>query len=163
MSVEQSQIDRPAAEAQQLLSRLIRFNTVNPPGEELPLQEHLASHLAQAGFECELLGAQPQRPNLIARLRSGREGPTLCYLGHVDTVLADPTASRRPRPMLSGDLPSPANPPEACRFHTRCPKAQERCTLEEPVLEDKGTGTRAACHFPLTREELAAIGVRSAR
>ena len=90
MSVEQSQIGRPAAEAQQLLSRLIRFNTVNPPGDELPLQEHLASHLAQAGFDCELLGAQPQRPNLIARLRSGREGPTLCYLGHVDTVLADP-------------------------------------------------------------------------
>ena len=90
MSVEQSQIGRPAAEAQQLLSQLIRFNTVNPPGDELPLQEHLASHLAQAGFDCELLGAQPQRPNLIARLRSGREGPTLCYLGHVDTVLADP-------------------------------------------------------------------------
>ena len=77
--------------------------------------------------------------------------------------VADPTASRGPRPLLSGDVPSPANPPKACRFHTRCPKAQERCTLEEPVLEDKGTGTRAACHFPLTREELAAIGVRSAR
>ena len=77
--------------------------------------------------------------------------------------VADPTASRRPRPLLSGDLPSPANPPEACRFHTRCPKAQERCALEEPPLEDKGRGARAACHFPLTREELAAIGVRSAR
>jgi acetylornithine deacetylase/succinyl-diaminopimelate desuccinylase-like protein len=91
VSVEQSQIGRPAAEAQQLLSQLIRFNTVNPPGGELALQEHLASYLAQAGFDCELLGAQPERPNLIARLRSGREGPTLCYLGHVDTVLADPS------------------------------------------------------------------------
>jgi acetylornithine deacetylase/succinyl-diaminopimelate desuccinylase-like protein len=90
MSVEQSQIGRPAAEAQQLLSRLIRFNTVNPPGDELPLQEHLASHLTQAGFACELLGARRERPNLIARLRSRRDGPTLCYLGHVDTVLADP-------------------------------------------------------------------------
>jgi acetylornithine deacetylase/succinyl-diaminopimelate desuccinylase-like protein len=90
MSVEQSQIGRPAAEAQQLLSRLIRFNTVNPPGDELQLQEHLASHLTQAGFGCELLGARPERPNLVARLRSGRDGPTLCYLGHVDTVLADP-------------------------------------------------------------------------
>jgi peptide/nickel transport system ATP-binding protein/oligopeptide transport system ATP-binding protein len=77
--------------------------------------------------------------------------------------VADPTASRGPRALLSGDVPSPANPPKACRFHTRCPKAQERCKVEEPALEDKDGGTRAACHFPLTREELLAIGVRSAR
>ena len=77
--------------------------------------------------------------------------------------VADPAASRGPRALLRGDVPSPANPPTACRFHTRCPKARERCTLEEPTLQDKGSGTRAACHFPLTREELAAIGVRSAR
>jgi acetylornithine deacetylase/succinyl-diaminopimelate desuccinylase-like protein len=82
----------PAAEAEELLSRLIRFNTVNPPGEERAAQEYLAEHLAGAGFACELLGAEPGRPNLVARLRSseGGEGPTLCYLGHVDTVLADP-------------------------------------------------------------------------
>jgi peptide/nickel transport system ATP-binding protein/oligopeptide transport system ATP-binding protein len=73
----------------------------------------------------------------------------------------DPSASAGERPMLSGDVPSPANPPSACRFHTRCPKAQERCSVEEPLLEDKGTGTRAACHFPLTPEEIAQIGVRS--
>jgi peptide/nickel transport system ATP-binding protein/oligopeptide transport system ATP-binding protein len=77
--------------------------------------------------------------------------------------VADPAAARRERPLLSGDVPSPANPPKACRFHTRCPKAQERCTQEEPALERTGSGTHAACHFPLTREELAAIGVRSAR
>ncbi len=79
-----------AGETQRLLRDLIRFNTVNPPGAELPAQEHLAAHLAQAGFECELLGAEPGRPNLVARLRGERDGPTLCYLGHVDTVLADP-------------------------------------------------------------------------
>ena len=102
MSVEQSQIGRPAAETRQLLSQLIRFNTVNPPGNERPLQEHLSSYLAQAGFDCELLGAKPERPNLLARLRSGREGPTLYYLGHVDTVLADPAEwSHGP---WSGDL-----------------------------------------------------------
>ena len=77
--------------------------------------------------------------------------------------VADPAASRGPRALLRGDVPSPANPPKACRFHTRCPKAQERCTVEEPALADKGGGTRAACHFPLTPEELVAIGVRSAR
>lgn len=90
----------PAAkEAEELLSRLIRFDTVNPPGNERPAQEYLAAHLREAGFHCELLGAEPDRPNLIARLRAdgappagepAGDGPTLCYLGHVDTVLANP-------------------------------------------------------------------------
>jgi oligopeptide/dipeptide ABC transporter ATP-binding protein len=77
--------------------------------------------------------------------------------------IADPSARKDERTLLSGDVPSPANPPRACRFHTRCPKAQELCSIEDPPLEDKGTGTDAACHFPLSREEVAAIGVRSAR
>ncbi len=89
----------PAAkEAEELLSRLIGFDTVNPPGNERPAQEYLAEHLSAAGFQCELLGAEPGRPNLIARLRAdgatpadepSSDGPTLCYLGHVDTVLAN--------------------------------------------------------------------------
>ena len=76
--------------------------------------------------------------------------------------VADPSRKGQDRHLLSGDVPSPANPPSACRFHTRCPKAQERCSIEEPLLVDKGSGTRAACHFPLTREEVPQIGVRSA-
>ena len=76
-------------EARELLGELLRFNTVNPPGNERPAQEYLAKLLSEAGFECELLGAEPQRPNLVARLRGAEPGPTLCYLGHVDTVLAD--------------------------------------------------------------------------
>jgi len=79
----------PAVDALGLLRDLIRFDTVNPPGAERPAQEHLAAHLRAAGFECELLGAEPDRPNLVARLRGEHEGPTLCYLGHIDTVLAD--------------------------------------------------------------------------
>jgi acetylornithine deacetylase/succinyl-diaminopimelate desuccinylase-like protein len=90
----------PAAEATELLKRLIRFDTVNPPGNERAAQEYLRDYLTEAGFECELLGAEPDRPNLVARLRAGESpihpdresthpGPTLCYLGHVDTVLAD--------------------------------------------------------------------------
>jgi oligopeptide/dipeptide ABC transporter ATP-binding protein len=66
----------------------------------------------------------------------------------------DPVAGKRERQLLSGDVPSPANPPSACRFHTRCPKAQELCSQDEPPLEDKGNSTRAACHFPLTEEEV---------
>jgi oligopeptide/dipeptide ABC transporter ATP-binding protein len=66
-----------------------------------------------------------------------------------------PAEGRRERHLLSGDVPSPANPPQACRFHTRCPKAQEICSREEPPLENKGAGGLAACHFPLTEEEIA--------
>jgi acetylornithine deacetylase/succinyl-diaminopimelate desuccinylase-like protein len=86
----------PTTEAQELLHGLIRFNTVNPPGNERPAQEFLAEHLSAAGFQCELLGAEPGRPNPGAALPGERAaggragGPTLCYLGHVDTVLADP-------------------------------------------------------------------------
>jgi acetylornithine deacetylase/succinyl-diaminopimelate desuccinylase-like protein len=97
-----------AADATALLQRLIRFDTVNPPGAERTAIEHLRDVLAQAGFECELLAAEPERPNLVARLRAqdgargGDDGPTLCYLGHVDTVLAD--ASEWTRDPWSGDL-----------------------------------------------------------
>jgi acetylornithine deacetylase/succinyl-diaminopimelate desuccinylase-like protein len=72
-----------------LLRRLIRFNTVNPPGGEQAAQEFLRELLEGAGFECELLSAVEGRPNLVARLRGASDGPRLCYLGHVDTVLAD--------------------------------------------------------------------------
>jgi acetylornithine deacetylase/succinyl-diaminopimelate desuccinylase-like protein len=127
MSIQQSQISPQAGEAQELLQQLIRFNTVNPPGNERPAQEFLADHLTAAGFQCELLGAEPGRPNLLARLpaaastvpdpgqkdasgaRAGvahesevAPGPTLCYLGHVDTVLADP--AEWTRDPWSGDI-----------------------------------------------------------
>jgi len=77
--------------------------------------------------------------------------------------VADPAHHGEQRRLLSGDVPSPANPPSACRFHTRCPKAQELCSTQEPLLEEMDSGTRAACHFPLTHEEVEEIGVRSAR
>ncbi len=67
----------------------------------------------------------------------------------------DPTGSRRERQLLTGDVPSPANPPSACRFHTRCPKAQPLCSQDDPPLESKGATGIAACHFPLTDEEIA--------
>jgi oligopeptide/dipeptide ABC transporter ATP-binding protein len=55
---------------------------------------------------------------------------------------------QRQRIILKGDLPSPINVPSGCRFHTRCPLAQEICRVEEPPLIDKtGSGHYAACHF----------------
>jgi acetylornithine deacetylase/succinyl-diaminopimelate desuccinylase-like protein len=80
------------AAAVELLGELIRIDTSNPPGNERPVQELLADRLREAGFECELLAAgDPERPNLVARLRGEQAGPTLCYLGHADTVPADPS------------------------------------------------------------------------
>src|SRR4029077_19925392 len=66
----------------------------------------------------------------------------------------DPGGGKRERALLAGDVPSPATPPPACRFHTRCPKVQDLCREDEPLLHDKGTGSIAACHFPLSREEV---------
>ena len=77
-------------EAVELLRELIRFDTVNPPGAEAQAVDHLHRLLAGAGFDCELLARDPARPNLLARLRADADGPTLGYLGHVDTVLATP-------------------------------------------------------------------------
>ena len=84
--------DTLGREAVQLLSELIRFNTVNPPGNERAAQEHAARILSGAGFEVELLDAAPERTNLIARLPGKAPGPILAYISHMDTVPADPSA-----------------------------------------------------------------------
>jgi len=63
---------------------------------------------------------------------------------------------QKQRQVLGGDVPSPANPPSACRFHTRCPKFVEgHCDVEEPLLDAKDGGNLAACHYPLTDQEVA--------
>ena len=85
-----------------LLQQLLRHRTVNPPGDERVLQEELAAELRDAGFEVELLGRTPERPNLVARLRGHADGPVLGLLSHVDTVLANPDEWQRDP--WSGDL-----------------------------------------------------------
>ena len=76
-------------ETTEVLARLVRFNTVNPPGNEREAIDYLEGYVARAGFQTRVLGATEQRPNLIADLHGEQPGPTLCFLGHVDTVLAD--------------------------------------------------------------------------
>ena len=82
-------------ETTEVLQRLVRFNTVNPPGDERACQEHLAGLLGNAGLEVTLAGRTEERPNLVARLRGTGDGPTLCLLSHVDTVYATPEDWRR--------------------------------------------------------------------
>ncbi|KAA2261121.1 ATP-binding cassette domain-containing protein [Solihabitans fulvus] len=63
--------------------------------------------------------------------------------------IPDPARERaRPRVPLTGDLPSPLDPPTGCPFNTRCPKAADRCRVERPVLRAHATGHDVACHYP---------------
>ena len=62
--------------------------------------------------------------------------------------IPDPSAERRrKRIVLTGDIPSPVDPPSGCRFHTRCPLAFERCRVEDPAFTDYGGGHFTACHW----------------
>lgn len=71
--------------------------------------------------------------------------------GLLDAVpVPDPAEARSRRGrQVTGELPSPVNPPSGCRFRTRCPRAQDLCANVEPLLEDFGVTHQAACHFPL--------------
>ena len=89
-------------DAVSLLRDLIRINTVNPPGNERAAQEMLRDLLTEAGFECDLLCMEPDRPNLVARLRGREEGPSMALICHVDTVPAEP--SEWTHDPWSGDL-----------------------------------------------------------
>ncbi|GFZ98493.1 ABC transporter ATP-binding protein [Paenibacillus marchantiophytorum] len=60
--------------------------------------------------------------------------------------IADPTFKRE-KIILKGDIPSPLDPPSGCKFHTRCPLAQEVCQAERPALRDLGAGHLVACHL----------------
>ena len=80
-------------------------------------------------------------------------------------LVADPdSAAGRQRIILTGDVPSPINPPSGCRFHPRCPKAQDNCATDEPALETKAgdpPAHRTACHYPVQQgEALARTGRR---
>ena len=76
-------------EVTDLLSRLIRIDTTNPPGNETAAAELLREYLEASGVECELYARVPERANLVARIRGTGNGPTLLFLSHTDVVFAE--------------------------------------------------------------------------
>ncbi|TQK53935.1 peptide/nickel transport system ATP-binding protein [Brevibacillus sp. AG162] len=86
----------------------------------------------------------------IARTDDLFAQPLHPYTSALLSAIPKPTPHRRQeRIVLQGDVPSPANPPSGCRFHPRCPMAQERCSKEIPELIEVGQDRQVACHFPL--------------
>jgi acetylornithine deacetylase/succinyl-diaminopimelate desuccinylase-like protein len=88
-------------EVTDLLQRLIRVDTTNPPGNETAAAELLRDYLQGSGVACELIAKVPERANLVARIPGG-DGPSLLLLSHTDVVLADPTEWSVPP--FSGEL-----------------------------------------------------------
>ena len=111
------------------------------------------------------LGLVKQVSDRVAVMYLGK----LCEIGPAESIYREPLhpytlalleSSPSPDPAaatsvsaktISGEPPSPINPPSGCRFRTRCPRAQERCAAEEPELRALGDGHVVACHFPLTQ------------
>ncbi len=78
--------------------------------------------------------------------RSAAHPYTEALLASIPEPDPDHVSSHR---ALTGELPSPLNPPSGCRFRTRCPYAQDRCAAEEPPLREIAPGHQVACHFPV--------------
>lgn len=78
--------------------------------------------------------------------------PTHPYTQALISAVPEPDlkkAGARNRIILTGDVPSPVNPPSGCRFHPRCPIAKDRCKIERPLLTTNTSGSAVACHFPI--------------
>jgi acetylornithine deacetylase/succinyl-diaminopimelate desuccinylase-like protein len=89
-------------EVTDLLCRLIRLDTTNPPGNETQAAELLRDYLEANGLECELIARTPERANLVARIKGSGGGPSLLIMGHTDVVLAEP--AEWSVPPFSGDV-----------------------------------------------------------
>jgi acetylornithine deacetylase/succinyl-diaminopimelate desuccinylase-like protein len=76
-------------EVTELLQRLIRIDTTNPPGNETAAAELLRDYLQESGVECELYARVPERANVVARIPGRANGPKLLFLSHTDVVIAD--------------------------------------------------------------------------
>ena len=128
----------------------------------------------QRGFlDIEVLSEEPEGLEITLDALAQAYDWVLCRLGDADGEAArallsavpvpDPTMrGKREQIVLSGDVPSPANPPSGCRFHTRCFKAQPNCSVDDPALVDRPDGAgahRSACHYAEPRVIVETIDV----
>ncbi|HZG87443.1 oligopeptide/dipeptide ABC transporter ATP-binding protein [Paenibacillus sp.] len=113
-------------------------------GHGLPAVKHISDRIAVM-----YLGKIVEIGAKETLFRSPRHPYTAGLLSSIP--IPDPSLRQeRRRIILEGDIPSPTNPPAGCKFHTRCPFAQERCKVEEPPLQgEQMSGHLAACHYPL--------------
>jgi oligopeptide/dipeptide ABC transporter ATP-binding protein len=125
---------------------------------DLSVVRHVSDRIAvmYLGKIVEIADAQ----TLFERPRHPYTAALLSALPVPDPDVAD----ARRRILLSGDVPSPIDPPSGCRFHPRCPKAREECSLREPALEARDGDParhRTACHFPIADGDELALAARA--
>lgn len=117
---------------------------------ELQLTYLFITHdLATAKYICDrigilYLGRMAEMGDLVEVYANPLHPYTQALLAAVP--VPDPH-DRRTQPMPKGEIPNPINPPSGCRFHPRCPIAEERCKLDEPELRELRPGHKVACHF----------------
>ena len=122
------------------------------------LQKSFSFGILMVSHNLNVIGRMTDRVAIMYLGKVMEEGPTRAVFRgpkHPYThalLSANPVIDperKRTKIVLSGEIPSPSSPPPGCRFHTRCPRAQDRCRVEEPALAPAPDGRRYACHFPL--------------
>ena len=124
---------------------LLRF----PPAVHahgLPTVQHISSHVAVM-----YLGRIVEMADKVTLFSHPMHPYTEGLMAAVP--IPDPAFRTDAAPLLEGDMPSPTNLPEGCRFHPRCKYCQEKCRHESPELRDVGNGHLLSCHYPLENAE----------